>query len=149
MESELRRRNLSTSEINAYKRQCADDNEDDKLRRARRQVIPNLGLGKKVPWEDKPTSGPERLLRTVRIDSLVCCSLVFPFTLSLHTRCVVIWERWLGMVLASNEIALDRHPRNWEMILLTWVKASAFILAIRLLFLLLSHHPQWLRQLML
>jgi hypothetical protein len=47
LESELRRRNLSTSEVNAYKRKAADDNEADQLRRARRQVIPNLGLGKK------------------------------------------------------------------------------------------------------
>jgi hypothetical protein len=47
LESELSRRNLSTAEVNAYKRQRADDNKADKLRRARRQVIPNLGLGKR------------------------------------------------------------------------------------------------------
>jgi hypothetical protein len=51
----------------------------------------------------------------------------------------------MGKAFASTEIALERHPRNWEMILLTWAKASAFVLALRLLFLILLHHPEWLR----
>jgi hypothetical protein len=56
-------------------------------------------------------------------------------------------DRWLGLTFASREIALERRPRNWEQILLTWVKATAVLLALRLIFLLLVHHPEWLRHL--
>jgi hypothetical protein len=39
-----------------------------------------------------------------------------------------VLERWLGMTFWSDEIALDRHQRNWEQILMTWVRVSAFVL---------------------
>jgi hypothetical protein len=55
-------------------------------------------------------------------------------------------EPWWGGVSASDEIA-QRHPRNWEQILLTWVKASLTLFALRLTFLLLLRHPEWLRHL--
>jgi hypothetical protein len=48
--------------------------------------------------------------------------------------------------MASNEIAIERHPRNWEQILLTWGKAALVVLALRLTFLLLLRHPEWLRR---
>ena len=50
-------------------------------------------------------------------------------------------ERWLGIALASEPSSLQRHPRHWEQILPTWVKAAALLLAIRLTFLLLLRLP--------
>lgn len=54
-------------------------------------------------------------------------------------------ERWLGLAWAGSEIAVERRPRNWEQILLTWVKATAVVLVLRLVFLLVVRHPDWLR----
>jgi len=54
-------------------------------------------------------------------------------------------ERWLGMVVPSDAVAIERHPRNWEQILLTWVKAASLLLALRSTFLLLLRLPEWLR----
>ena len=56
-------------------------------------------------------------------------------------------DRSLGLTFGSREIALERRPRNWEQILLTWVKAASVLLALRLIFLLLDRHPEWLRHL--
>lgn len=147
LESELTRRNLSTSEVNAYKRQCDDDNEADKLRRARRQVVPNLGLGKKFLGKTNRRRDPSDLfeLSESTLWFVVLWFPVYPFATYTVRRDL---ERWLGMVFTSSEIALDHHPRNWGMILLTWVKASAFILALRLMFLLVLHHPEWVKRLL-
>jgi len=147
LESELSRRNLSTSAVNGHKRQCADENEADKLRRARTQVIPNLGLGKKFFGKTNCRRDPSNLFELYE-STLWFVVLWFPvYPIATYTVRRDL-ERWLGMVLASNEIALDRHPRNWEMILLTWVKASALVLGLRLMFLLLLHHPEWLDRLL-
>jgi hypothetical protein len=147
LESELRRRNLSTSEVDAYKRQCAENNAADKLRRARRQVIPNLGLGKKFLGKTNCRRDPGNLFETFE-STLWFVVLWFPvYPIATYTVRRDL-ERWLGMVVSSNEIALDRHPRNWEMILFTWVKASALVLVLRLAFLLLVHHPEWLKRLL-
>jgi hypothetical protein len=147
LESELRRRNLSTSEVNAYKRQAADDNEADKLRRARRQVIPHLGLGKKFLGKTNCRRDPSDLFELYE-STLWFVVLWFPvYPIATYTVRRDL-ERWLGIVFTSNEIALDRHPRNWAMILLTWVEASAFVLALRLMFLLLLHHPEWVKRLL-
>jgi hypothetical protein len=146
LESELRRRNLSTSEVNAYKQECTDNNEADKLRRAGRQFIPNLGLGKKFLGKTncrRDPSDPFELYEST-LWFIVLWFPVYPIATYTMRR---DRERWLGMTLTSNEIALDRHPRNWEMILLTWVKASAFLLGLRITYLLLLHHPEWLRHL--
>jgi len=57
------------------------------------------------------------------------------------------FSRRLGISWAGNEVASERHPRNWEQILLTWVKAGAFVVILRLAFLLVVRHPGWLRHL--
>ena len=144
LESEFKRRNLSTSEVEAYRRQCADNNEAEKLRRARRQFVPNVGLGKKFLGKTNYRRDPSDLFELY--DSTLWFVIfwfpVYPIATYTVRRDL---ERWLGMTFASNEVALERHLRNWEMILLTWVKASAFVLALRLMFLLLLHHPEWLK----
>jgi hypothetical protein len=95
LESELTRRNLSTSEVNAYKRQCADDNEADKLRRAKRQVIPNLGLGKKFLGRQTAVATRATFSNYTNRSSGSLFS-GFPFTPSPRTQCVVIWNGGLA-----------------------------------------------------
>jgi hypothetical protein len=147
LDSELRRRNLSTPEINSYKQKCADDNKADELRRARRQVIHNGGLGKKFLGTTNCRRDPSGLFELCE-STLWFVVLWFPvYPIATYTVRRDL-ERWMGKVFASSEIALERHPRNWEMILFTWVKASVFVLALRLLFLILLHHPEWLRRLL-
>jgi hypothetical protein len=51
------------------------------------------------------------------------------------------------MVVPSDAVALERHPRNWEQILLTWAKVALLLLAFRLAFFLLMRHPEWLKHL--
>ena len=146
LESELRRRNLSTSDINAYKQQLADDDKAEKLRRASRQVVHNVGLGKKflgMTSRRRDASGLFELYEST-LWFVVLWFPVYPIATYTVRRDL---ERWLGMTIPSSEIALDRHPRNWEMILLTWVKASAFVLALRIMFVLLQRHPEWFKHL--
>lgn len=146
LESELSRRNLSTSDINAYKQHLADDDKADQLRSARLQVVPNVGLGKKFLGMTNRRRDPNGLFEQYE-STLWFVVLWFPvYPIATYTVRRDL-ERWLGMTFTSNEVALDRHSRNWEMILLTWVKASAFLLALRLMFLLLLHHPEWLKHL--
>jgi hypothetical protein len=146
LDSELRRRNLSTSEIDAYKRKCADDNAADELRRAKRQVIHNVGLGKRFFGKTNCCRDPSGLFELCE-STLWFVVLWFPvYPIATYTVRRDL-ERWMGKAFASTEVALERRPRNWEMILLTWVKAAALVLAIRLIFLILLHYPEWLRRL--
>jgi hypothetical protein len=50
-------------------------------------------------------------------------------------------SRWLGLSFKSDPQIIARHPRNWEQILLTWVKTAAVLLFLRLLLLFLKYHP--------
>jgi hypothetical protein len=144
LDSELRRRSLSTSEIDTYKQKCANDNKADELRRAKRQVVHNVGLGKKFFGKTNCRRDPSGLFELCE-STLWFVVLWFPvYPIATYTVRRDL-ERWMGKPFASTEIALGRHPRNWEMILFTWVKASAFVLALRLLFLIMLRHPAWLR----
>jgi hypothetical protein len=51
-------------------------------------------------------------------------------------------SRWFGLTFKSDPQIIARHPRNWEQILLTWVKTAAVLLVLRLLFLFLKCHPE-------
>jgi hypothetical protein len=144
LESELGRRKLSEPEVNAYKRQRADDDEAEKLRRAKRQTVRDIGrkfLGKSNRRRDP--SGVFELYEST-LWFVVLWFPVYPIATYTVRRDL---ERWLGMTFASDEIALERHPRDWEMILLTWVKASALVLGLRLLYLVMLHHPEWVKRL--
>ena len=114
----------------------------------RRQVIPNLGLGKKLLGKTNCRRDPSDLFELYE-STLWFVILWFPVYRFVKYTVRRDLERWLDMVFTFNEIALDRHPRNWVMILLTLVKASAFVLALRLMFLLVLHYPEWLKRLLM
>jgi len=140
LDAELRRRRLSPSDIDAYRlaRDAADN--DEKLKGATRFYIHNVGLGKKFLGKTNHhrdlTDSFEQYDTT-----LWFVVLWFPFfPIATYTVRREL-DRWLGMVIAaSDEIAVERHPRNWEQILLTWVKAAALLLALRLAFMIWLHH---------
>jgi len=56
-------------------------------------------------------------------------------------------SRWLGLTFKSAPQIIARHARNWEQILLTWVKTAAILLGLRLVLLFLEFHPDFLRRL--
>jgi len=146
LDAELGRRKLSPPDIESYRLQRESVEQADHLKRAVRGYIPNVGLGKKFLGKanrHRDTSGLfEQYDATLWF--VVLWFPVFPIATYTVRRDL---ERWWGGVSTSDEIAIQRHPRNWEQVLLTWVKAASVLLALRLTFLLLLRHPEWLRHL--
>ena len=146
LDGELNRRRLSSSDIDSHRLECEVADKADKLRRAAPSYIHNVGLGKKFFGKTNRHRDTERPFEQYDT-TLWFVVLWFPvFPIASYTVRTDL-ERWLGMLVASDPVAIERHPRNWEQILLTWVKAAAVLLALRLTFLLLLHHPEWLRNL--
>jgi len=146
LDAELSRRTLSPSDINSYRlrREAADNAE--KLKRATPSYLHNVGLGKKFLGKSSRHRDTEKLFEQydTTLWFVVLWFPVFPIATFTVRRDL---ERWLGFTVGSEAIAIERHPRNWEQILLTWVKAASVVLALRLSFLLLQRHPEWLRHL--
>jgi hypothetical protein len=144
LDSELIRRRLFPSDIAAYRLQRADADNADKLKRATPDLILSGGFGKKFLGKANRHRDPSGLFEQydATLWFVVLWFPVFPIASYTVRR---EFERWLGMVVPSEAVALERHPRNWEQILLTWVKAAFLLLALRLAFLLLVRHPDWSR----
>jgi hypothetical protein len=139
LDAELIRRRLSSSDIDSYRQEREAADKAEKLKRIVRFYIHNVGLGKKFLGKTNRHRDPSGL--SEKYDTtlwfVVLWFPVFPIATFTVRRDL---ERWLGMVVASDAVALERHPRNWEQILLTWVKASALLLALRLAFLMWWRH---------
>jgi len=146
LDAELNRRRLSPSDIDAYRRESEAADKAEKMKRVVRFYIHNVGLGKKFLGRTNRHRDPSGLFEQydATLWFVVLWLPIFPIATYTVRRDL---ERWWGGVSASGEIALERHARNWEQILLTWVKAASVLLALRLTFLLLEHHPEWLRHL--
>jgi hypothetical protein len=138
LEGELHRRKLWSSDIESYSVQRKEVENSEKLKRAVRPYVPNIGLGKrflgKVNRYRDPSGTFERYDTT-----LWFVALWFPiFPIATYTVRRDL-ERWSGLILASNPIAIECHSRNWEQILLTWIKAVLVLWVI----VLLLRHPWW------
>lgn len=144
LDGELSRRKLSSSDLGSYRLECEAADKADKLRRAAPNYIHSVGLGKKFFGKTNRHRDAERLFEQYDT-TLWFAVLWFPvFPIATYTvRCDL--ERWMGMLIVSDPVPIERHPRNWEQILLIWVKAAALLLALRLSFLLLLRHPSWLK----
>ncbi len=142
LDEELCRRQLSSSDIDSYRIERKAAAKADKLKRAVRSYIPDVGLGKKFLGKANRKRDPGGLfeLYGATLWFVVLWFPVFPIATFTVRRDL---ERWWGGISASDPIALERHPRNWEQILLTWVKAASVLLALRLIFLLWVYHPAW------
>lgn len=146
LDEELHRRALSQSDLDSYRLQREAADKADKLKRATPTYIHNVGLGKRFFGKANRHRDPEKLFEQydTTLWFVVFWFPVFPIATFTVRRNL---ERWLGFTVGSEAVAIERHPRNWEQILLTWVKAASVLLALRLTFLLLLRHPEWLRHL--
>ena len=146
LDAELSRRRLAPSDIDAYRTEREAADKAEKLKRVVRFYIHRVGLGKKFLGETKRHRDPSGLFEhyDTTLWFVILWFPIFPIATYTVRRDL---ERWWGGVSASDEIALEYHPRNWEQILLTWVKAASVLLALRLIFLLLLRHPEWQRHL--
>ena len=145
LEAEISRRRLSSSDIDSYRVQREATEKAEKLKRdAVPSFIFDVGLGKKFLGRANRRRDPSGLFEhyDTTLWFVVLWFPVFPIASYTVRRDL---ERWLGMTVPSDAVAIERHPRNWEQILLTWVKAASLLLALRLSFLLLLRHPEWLR----
>jgi hypothetical protein len=125
LEAELSRRKLSPPDIESYRLQRESAEKADKLKRGARGYIPDVGLGKKFLGKTNRHRDPSGLFEQydTTLWFVVLWFPVFPsplITVQKRPRTMVRHDR-----CRSGEIPIDRHPRNWEQILLTWVKAAA------------------------
>jgi hypothetical protein len=136
LDAELNRRRLSSSIIDSYRLQRETANKADELKRAAPKFIFHSGLGQKFLGKSSLQRDPSGLFE--KYDStlwfVVLWFPIFPMATYTVRRNLT---KWLGIVFRSQEAALERHPRNWQQILATWIKAAALLLAFRLAFLLM------------
>lgn len=150
LDSELARRKLSIKDVQsqriAYERA-------DKLEKARTQHrILNRGsvgssgvgikfLGKRNIRRD-PSGESEEYVATRWF--VVLWIPIFPIATFTVRRSL---SRWMGLTLKSDPEIIERHSRDWEQILLTWVKAATVLFVLRVAYLFLEFHPELLRRL--
>lgn len=147
LDAELRRRDLSAQKIQAYEAESAAEEDAGRLRRAAPRTISHGSFGKRFFGKAdrrRDPSGTFELYEST-LWFVFLWLPVYPIA-SFTVRCEL--ERWLGMTFAADPIAVERHPRNWEQILLTWVKAAAILLALRLTYLFLTFHPELVKRIL-
>jgi hypothetical protein len=143
LDAELNRRRLASSDIQSYRQQRETAEKADDLERAAPTYIFRAGLGKKFLGKTNRKRDPSGLFESYD-STLWFVALWFPvFPIATYTV-RRDFEKWLGFVFASDPIAVERHSRNWEQILLTWIKAVLVLWAI----VLLVRHPEWLAYLL-
>lgn len=139
LDYELERRKLSSSEINSYVVERLAFEHSEKMKRAVPSYIGDVGRGKKFLGKTNRHRDPSGDFEQYDT-TLWFVALWFPvFPIATYTVRRVL-ERWWGGVSASKERPRERHPRNWEQIVLTWTKAMVVLWAI----VLLLRHPWWL-----
>jgi hypothetical protein len=138
LDAELVRRKLSSSNVGSYRLQQETANKADELERAARKFIFPYGFGQMFFGKSNRQRDPSGLFE--KYDStlwfVVLWFPIFPMGTYTVRRNLT---KWLGMGFTSDEVAIERRSRNWEQILLTWIKALALLFALRLAFLLSLH----------
>lgn len=131
LEAELGRRRVSSSDVEGYKSETVAADKADDLQRARPQIVLHLGLGK--VFFGKANRRPDRRghgrfeLCESTLWFVVLGFPVYPIATYTVRRLI---EKSFGIKTTSFKATLERHPRNWEQILLTWVEAMAILLGI-------------------
>ena len=151
LDSELARRRLSIKDVQSQK---AAFERAEKLDRARRQhkILSSSSLrrsGTGIRFRGGQNLHRDPSGEYEQYDStkwvVVLWIPVFPIgTFTVRRRL----SRWMGMTFRSDPQIIARQPRNWEQILLTWVKTGAVLLALRLAWLFLIYHPDSLRKIL-
>jgi hypothetical protein len=142
LNAELSSRKLSSGDIDTYRTGREDAEKADELRRARTSYHYNRGwkkfLGKTNRRRDESGTFEEY---ESTLWFVVWLFPVFPIGTFTVRRNI---KRRFGLEWKGSEVALERHPRDWNQILLTLVKAFLVLLTLRLFFL-LGRHPEWLK----
>ena len=133
LDAELSRRKISAVDVESRRVETAEAEHTEKLRLWKIGYIAHWGLGKKSLGKTNRRLDPGGAFE--EYDTTVWFAVlwfpVFPIATYTVRRNL---ERWRGLVFRSDEVAIERHPRNWEQILLTWVKCAGLLLATRLAF---------------
>lgn len=144
LDGELHRRKLSLTDVSSYKTERLAAENSENLKRLTRFYVHSVGLGMKFLGKTNRQPDPggtfEKYDTTLWFVALWLP--LFPVATYTVRR---DFERWWGGKATLAETPMERHPRNWEQILLTWVKASALLLALRLIFGFVERHPDLLR----
>lgn len=133
LDTEISRRKISSLEIESFKVKKAALEKAEKQRLWRIHYIPNFGFGTKFLGKSNRRRDPGGLFEEydATLWFVVLWVPLFPIATYTGRRDL---ERWLGMTVAGEETPLQRHPRNWEQILLTWVKTAAILFVAILVF---------------
>lgn len=138
LDIELSLRNISAADVNSYRHECELAEHEDKVRAANRVIGPNFasrrGFGFKflgrVNYHCDPSGRFEEYDSTEWFTAFWLP--IFPVATFRVRR---DRSRWLGITWKSGPQALERYPRNWNQILLTWIKTMGFLVALRLTYL--------------
>jgi hypothetical protein len=144
LDAELSSRKLSSADIDTFRVGREEVEKADQVRRAKATYSLDNGVVKKFLGKANRRRDPggsfEEYESTLWF--VVLWFPVFPIATFTVRREIT---RWLGIEWKGLEVAKQRHPRNWEQILLTWIEAVAVLWAIRLAFLLVRYHPEWFK----
>lgn len=149
LDSELTRRKLSIRDIRSHKIAYEHAQTIEKARRQQRMLsrgsYDRYGIGFGFRGKTKlrrDLSGQSEEYNSTRWFTVFWIP-VFPVATFIVRRTI---SRWMGIPYRSEPQIISRHPRDWEQILLTSVKTAAFLLALRLGWLYLIHHADFLRK---
>jgi len=148
LDSELSRRKLSVKDIQSHKIAYEHAQKLEQARTQRRILnrgsYNNSGIG--FGFRGKRNVHRDPSGQSEQYDStrwfVVFWIPIFPIATFTVRRTIT---RPMGINFKSDPQIVARHPRDWEHILRTWVKTAAILLALRLLYLFLEYHPEWLR----
>jgi hypothetical protein len=90
--------------------------------------------GAEVPRQSQEPTRSKRPISVARVESLVCGSGVARISDVATFSVRRDLERRLGMPFTSEPIAVEGHPRNWEQIFCTWIKARLLVWVLLLIF---------------
>ena len=139
LDIELSLRNITAADVNSYRLECEMSEHDDRVYTANRLAKPTFAsrrgfgfkfLGKMNYYRD-PSGRFEEYDSTQWFTAFWLP--IFPVATFKVRR---DRSRWLGILWKSGPQALERYPRDWNQILLTWIKTTGVLLVLRLSYLL-------------
>lgn len=119
LDSELSQSKLRSSYIHTYRVLREEAENADELERARPTYSFRSGLAKRFMGKANRRRDPGGSFEEYE-STLWFAILFFPVfpigTFTVRRE----FERWLGISWPGSEVAIERHPRDWNQILITW-----------------------------
>ena len=127
-DTELSRRGISNGDIGTFESEQASAEAADQ--KVVREVEFLYGIGKKLSGRKNYSHDPR--FRIEEFDSTLWFILfwmpIFPLaTYRIRRR----FRRWWNVCTSDSYRVIARLPRNWEQILVTWIKAMVVLLVLR------------------